>query len=165
MFGSVWVIGLFFQFHECWWDSLIIDLLGANLIGMTLGLYTLRFLETRTFDWNSKERSTKFAKSLVSHQPRGDTQAPRSDFALGARGCPGPGTYPTGCHTRDASRWRHVCEGMSSGGFCGYTLACLRYNLECVRRSLLVFLSLERVRMRQAYWRVVLRCSCCGVVH
>ncbi|CAN0420692.1 unnamed protein product, partial [Ectocarpus sp. 13 AM-2016] len=42
------------QFHECWWDSLIIDLLGANVLGMTLGLYTLRFLETRTYDWNSK---------------------------------------------------------------------------------------------------------------
>ncbi|CAN0068170.1 unnamed protein product, partial [Laminaria digitata] len=74
--GVCWVLSIGFellelsmgwlvpQFHECWWDSLIIDLLGANLIGMTLGLYTLRFLETNTFDWNSKERSTKFAKSL-----------------------------------------------------------------------------------------------------
>lgn len=54
------------QFHECWWDSLIIDLFGANLIGMVLGLYTLRFLETRTFDWNRTDGSTrKLARSLV----------------------------------------------------------------------------------------------------
>lgn len=53
------------QFHECWWDSLIIDLLGANVLGMTLGLYTLRFLETRTYDWNSKEKSYELARSLV----------------------------------------------------------------------------------------------------
>lgn len=56
----------FTQFHECWWDSLIIDLLGANVLGMTLGLYTLRFLETRTFDWNSREASHKLPRSLVS---------------------------------------------------------------------------------------------------
>ncbi|CAM9177365.1 unnamed protein product [Pylaiella littoralis] len=74
--GVCWVLSIGFellelsmgwlvpQFHECWWDSLIIDLLGANLLGMTLGLYTLRFLETRTFDWNSKEGSHKIAKSL-----------------------------------------------------------------------------------------------------
>ncbi len=54
------------QFHECWWDSVIIDLLGANILGMTLGYYTLRFLETRTFNWNSREGSEKLPKSLVS---------------------------------------------------------------------------------------------------
>jgi Phosphatidyl serine synthase len=35
------------QFKECWWDSLLIDVLGANLIGMGLGLATLRFLENK----------------------------------------------------------------------------------------------------------------------
>ncbi|CAM9709051.1 unnamed protein product, partial [Hapterophycus canaliculatus] len=52
------------QFHECWWDSLVIDLMGANVLGMILGLYTLRFLETRTFNWNSKEGSHKLARSV-----------------------------------------------------------------------------------------------------
>lgn len=45
---------------------MIIDLLGANLLGMTLGLYTLRFLETRTYDWNRQEESRKLTGSLVS---------------------------------------------------------------------------------------------------
>eukprot|EP00953_Heterococcus_sp_UTEX-ZZ885_P000736 916-Heterococcus_DN1.PRE.1 len=39
------------QFKECWWDSLLIDVLGANLIGMGLGLATLRFLENKGYDW------------------------------------------------------------------------------------------------------------------
>lgn len=60
------VLSSSFQFHECWWDSLIIDMLGANVMGMVLGLYTLRFLETRTFDWNQRDGSTKLARSLVS---------------------------------------------------------------------------------------------------
>jgi Phosphatidyl serine synthase len=37
------------QFKECWWDSLLIDVLGANLIGMGLGLATLRFLENKVY--------------------------------------------------------------------------------------------------------------------
>ncbi|CAM9573204.1 unnamed protein product [Chrysoparadoxa australica] len=40
------------QFHECWWDSLLIDLLGANQLGMLMGLLTLRFFENTKFDWN-----------------------------------------------------------------------------------------------------------------
>ncbi|CAM9411371.1 unnamed protein product [Scytosiphon promiscuus] len=74
--GVCWVLSIGFellelsmgwlvpQFHECWWDSLIIDLLGANILGMVFGHYTLRFLETRTFDWNSKEGSHKLARSV-----------------------------------------------------------------------------------------------------
>ncbi|CAN0152971.1 unnamed protein product [Ascophyllum nodosum] len=74
--GVCWVLSISFellelsmgwlvpQFHECWWDSLIIDLLGANLLGMVLGLYTLRFLETRTFDWSQKDGSGRLASSL-----------------------------------------------------------------------------------------------------
>lgn len=43
------------QFKECWWDALIIDLLGANLIGMLLGLLTLRFLESKGYDWKGAD--------------------------------------------------------------------------------------------------------------
>jgi phosphatidylserine synthase 2 len=30
------------EFKECWWDSLLIDLLGANLLGMAAGWVTLQ---------------------------------------------------------------------------------------------------------------------------
>ncbi|CAN0151182.1 unnamed protein product, partial [Ectocarpus sp. 8 AP-2014] len=74
------------QFHECWWDSLIIDLLGANVLGMTLGLYTLRFLETRTYDWNSKEKSHELARSLVRGQAiRPASKHRRSMYSMGVQ--------------------------------------------------------------------------------
>ena len=30
------------EFKECWWDSLLVDLLGANLLGMAAGWVTLQ---------------------------------------------------------------------------------------------------------------------------
>ncbi|KAG5184344.1 phosphatidylserine synthase [Tribonema minus] len=44
------------QFRECWWDSVFIDFFGANLIGMGLGLATLRFLENQDYDWKKGEK-------------------------------------------------------------------------------------------------------------
>lgn len=40
------------DFNECWWDSLCMDLFGANLIGMFLGRWTLTYLETQDYDWS-----------------------------------------------------------------------------------------------------------------
>ena len=42
------------DFKECWWDSLIMDLFGANLVGMCLGKLTLHLLETTDYDWGNK---------------------------------------------------------------------------------------------------------------
>jgi len=39
------------EFTECWWDSLFMDTLGANLMGITAGYYTLKFLDSRHYDW------------------------------------------------------------------------------------------------------------------
>lgn len=48
-----WVLGITFEllelslqwtipeFQECWWDSLFMDLFGANLLGMILGKLTI----------------------------------------------------------------------------------------------------------------------------
>lgn len=30
------------NFKECWWDHLIVDVLGCNLIGILLGLYAIK---------------------------------------------------------------------------------------------------------------------------
>ena len=34
------------------WDSLLMDLLGANMAGMFLGRWTLMYLETQDYDWS-----------------------------------------------------------------------------------------------------------------
>lgn len=39
------------NFHECWWDHLLLDLFGCNLLGILLGNYLLRRLGLRGFHW------------------------------------------------------------------------------------------------------------------
>ncbi|EQC37940.1 hypothetical protein SDRG_04957 [Saprolegnia diclina VS20] len=43
------------DFRECWWDSLFMDLFGANFIGMCLGRLTLKYLETKEYDWSGNK--------------------------------------------------------------------------------------------------------------
>lgn len=40
------------NFHECWWDHVIIDVLGCNLLGMICGYYTLKLFELKPFNWS-----------------------------------------------------------------------------------------------------------------
>jgi phosphatidylserine synthase 2 len=39
------------NFAECWWDHIILDVFGANLIGIILGGFTLRYFEMKSYDW------------------------------------------------------------------------------------------------------------------
>lgn len=53
-FKLLFLIGVFWEsfevmnkhilsnFEECWWDSLILDLFGCNLLGMVIGDYFLK---------------------------------------------------------------------------------------------------------------------------
>eukprot|EP00944_MAST-04C_sp_MAST-4C-sp1_P005151 g5151.t1 len=39
------------NFNECWWDHLILDLFGANLVGMIVGMQLVKLLNSREYDW------------------------------------------------------------------------------------------------------------------
>lgn len=41
------------EFQECWWDSVILDVLGANMLGLYLGWVTIRYLNCRVYHWKS----------------------------------------------------------------------------------------------------------------
>ncbi|TYZ63650.1 hypothetical protein PybrP1_006783 [[Pythium] brassicae (nom. inval.)] len=56
------------DFQECWWDSLFMDLLGANLLGMFLGRVTLWLLETKEYDWSGKKEKKMGYVLLVLSQ-------------------------------------------------------------------------------------------------
>ncbi|KAI9919631.1 hypothetical protein PsorP6_017649 [Peronosclerospora sorghi] len=47
------------DFQECWWDSLLLDVLGANLLGMCLGRWTLWLLESKEYDWSGRRGRNK----------------------------------------------------------------------------------------------------------
>ncbi|ETV78500.1 hypothetical protein H257_08017 [Aphanomyces astaci] len=78
-----WVLGIGFEllelifqciipdFQECWWDSLFMDLLGANFLGMCLGRLTLKYLETKEYDWSGKrsEQRGYFSRAISQFTP------------------------------------------------------------------------------------------------
>ena len=39
------------NFYECWWDHLLLDLFGCNLIGIILGHYTLKYFGSNRIRW------------------------------------------------------------------------------------------------------------------
>ena len=39
------------EFVECWWDSLFIDFLGANIIGMAFGAIIVKLARMKSFNW------------------------------------------------------------------------------------------------------------------
>ena len=43
------------EFQECWWDSAILDVSLANMLGLYLGHKTVTFFQLRSFDWESWE--------------------------------------------------------------------------------------------------------------
>ncbi|RHY32525.1 hypothetical protein DYB32_002488 [Aphanomyces invadans] len=53
------------------WDSLFMDLLGANFVGMCLGSLTLKYLETKEYDWSGKrsEQRGYFSRAISQFTP------------------------------------------------------------------------------------------------
>ena len=39
------------NFYECWWDSLLLDLLGCNFIGIVCGHYFLKHYGVSKLNW------------------------------------------------------------------------------------------------------------------
>jgi len=39
------------NFHECWWDQLLLDLFGCNLLGIIFGNLVLKYFNIKTHHW------------------------------------------------------------------------------------------------------------------
>lgn len=58
-----WICSFFFEFLEltfkhwlpnfieCWWDSLLMDLFGCNLLGIIVGNFILKYMSVSKIDW------------------------------------------------------------------------------------------------------------------
>ena len=65
--GLVWAYSVAFElceltfehwqpnFNECWWDMWVWDVLVCNALGIALGMWTVRFLRGRMYDWSGKQ--------------------------------------------------------------------------------------------------------------
>lgn len=72
-----WTISLLFElceltfkywlpnFSECWWDSLLLDVFGCNLIGLVLGRYTLKYFGVTKIKW-IRSQSTPVKRDVCS---------------------------------------------------------------------------------------------------
>ena len=45
------------NFYECWWDSLLLDIFGCNLLGITLGYYTLKWWSVKKLNWVASKKN------------------------------------------------------------------------------------------------------------
>ncbi|GJD10453.1 Phosphatidylserine synthase 2 [Galdieria sulphuraria] len=59
--------GMLPNFNECWWDSIILDLLCCNLVGIELGLVACKVLQTKKYSWRGDGAVSKkyFWRELI----------------------------------------------------------------------------------------------------
>ncbi|KAL7719121.1 Phosphatidylserine synthase [Entamoeba marina] len=66
------------NFRECWWDHIILDLLGANALGIYLGYKTLDFFELKYFNFAGvqpvQKQKGKFVRVLGQFTPKSWTR-------------------------------------------------------------------------------------------
>lgn len=67
------------EFQECWWDSVFLDMLGANMIGMFMGKLTLHYLSCKEYVWEPLNTNAPFL-SHVKHFARKFTPFSWSEY-------------------------------------------------------------------------------------
>lgn len=43
------------NFYECWWDHMLLDLFGMNLLGLCLGVLWIKAFNMKKFPWVFRE--------------------------------------------------------------------------------------------------------------
>ena len=59
------------NFQECWWDHMLLDILGMNLLGNALGIMTIRLLSNKKYNWIHPDPQIEAAAN--SDQSHNDT--------------------------------------------------------------------------------------------
>lgn len=61
------------NFNECWWDSLILDVLVCNGLGIQCGMFLCKWLEMRDYNWDSirniQTTSGKLKRAFLQFTP------------------------------------------------------------------------------------------------
>ncbi|KAH9746562.1 CDP-diacylglycerol--serine O-phosphatidyltransferase 1 [Citrus sinensis] len=61
------------NFNECWWDSIILDILICNWFGIWAGMHTVRYFDGKTYEWVGISRQPniigKFKRTLGQFTP------------------------------------------------------------------------------------------------
>ncbi|XP_076813430.1 phosphatidylserine synthase 1-like [Clavelina lepadiformis] len=52
-FTELFFMDVFPNFQECWWDQILVDVLGFNALGIWMGMKLCKYLELRKYRWES----------------------------------------------------------------------------------------------------------------
>ena len=95
-----WFLSIFFEileitfrhwlpnFWECWWDHLLLDILGCNALGIWLGDLTCKYFEMKTYGWikstdNLNENNTNYINNpSVKNETKKDTVENKNKYNL-----------------------------------------------------------------------------------
>lgn len=85
----LWVVSIAFElmeltfrhwlpnFNECWWDSWILDVALCNALGISLGMHTVAYFESKSYDWRGLSQQpsllAKLRRSALQFTPRAFT--------------------------------------------------------------------------------------------
>ncbi|KAF8399059.1 hypothetical protein HHK36_014925 [Tetracentron sinense] len=54
------------NFNECWWDSILLDILICNWFGIWAGMHTVRYFDGRTYEWVGISRQPNIISKVCS---------------------------------------------------------------------------------------------------
>jgi len=54
------------NFNECWWDSIILDILICNWFGIWAGMHTVRYFDGKTYEWVGLSRQPSIMGKVCS---------------------------------------------------------------------------------------------------
>uniref|UniRef100_A0A8C9HUA9 Phosphatidylserine synthase n=1 Tax=Piliocolobus tephrosceles TaxID=591936 RepID=A0A8C9HUA9_9PRIM len=53
------------NFYECWWDHILLDVLGCNLVGILLSLAYMKYYNIQLFDWKIPIKTKPRKKYII----------------------------------------------------------------------------------------------------
>ncbi|GAW81590.1 phosphatidylserine synthase [Plasmodium gonderi] len=53
------------NFYECWWDHILLDILGCNLLGILIGLAFMKWLNMPLYSWKVRDKFKPNKKGII----------------------------------------------------------------------------------------------------
>jgi phosphatidylserine synthase 2 len=140
------------NFKECWWDHLLLDVLGMNFFGMFLGSLVVRYFEMPTQTWVSVDGSA-VTTSADDASDCGSSQSPVATFSHAL----------TSPRSRRIARqflplqWTHVSWDVLGSGrrFLGFLLAASVLNTVQITAFFLKFILYLGPEDQWNKWRIL----------
>ncbi|GAM20690.1 hypothetical protein SAMD00019534_038650 [Acytostelium subglobosum LB1] len=69
------------NFHECWWDHIILDILVCNALGIVCGVLTIKYLKMKEYKWaGNEEKKIKKKRNILARALKQFTPVHYEDY-------------------------------------------------------------------------------------